>query len=44
MRKPLIVEKWKFDKLLGKLIASKPAPKDSIKASKKRPAKVISPQ
>jgi hypothetical protein len=36
------VEKSKFDALLGKLIDTKPAPKESIKTSKKRPSKVIS--
>ena len=38
----IVVEKRKFDQLLGKLIETKPAPKESIKTAKKRPSKVIS--
>jgi hypothetical protein len=39
----ILVEKRKFDALLGKLIEAKPAPKESIKLRKKKPAKVIQP-
>jgi hypothetical protein len=40
-RKKIVVEKRKFDQLLGKLIDTKPAPKESIKTGKKKPAKLI---
>ena len=42
MKKPrIVVEKRKFDALLGKLIETKPAPKRSIKVAKKKQGKVI---
>jgi len=41
-RRGIVVEKRKFDQLLGKLIETKPAPKESIKTGKKKPARVIS--
>jgi hypothetical protein len=37
----IVVEKRKFDHLLGKLIETKPAPKKSLSVAKKKPPKVI---
>jgi len=37
------VEKQKFDDLLGKLLKAKPEPRKKIKASKRKPAKIIQP-
>ena len=41
-KKPkIVVEKRKFDQLLGKLIETEPAPKESIKAERKKPHKIV---
>jgi hypothetical protein len=36
------VEKQKFDSLLGKLLKAKPEPREKIKITKRKPAKIIS--
>jgi len=41
LSKKIVVEKQKFDQLLGKLIETKPVPKESIKTGRKKQQKVI---